>query len=72
MHPLVTHLTADAYFLHSFHRDISRAFTAHPIQPLPPVFPQATVQAASRKAGETARFWKARFPRKFPCETLGR
>ena len=71
-YPQAMHLTADAHLLHSFLRDFSRSLTAHSIQPLPPKFPEATPQAASREAGETARFWKARFPRTSPCDTLGR
>src|SRR5262249_8555666 len=63
--PQATHITADAHLLRSFIRTFSRSLSAHPIQPLPPEFVEATPLAASRKAGKTARFWKAR-------ETLGR
>src|SRR5262245_38595250 len=58
-------LSREPHLLHSFIRDSSRSLSAHPIQPLPPEFVEATPLAASRKAGKTARFWKAR-------ETLGR
>src|SRR5438132_608026 len=67
-----THLLPELYFLHSFVQNFSRSLSAHAIQPLPPEFLEATPLAASRKAGETARCWKSRIPRRFPFETLGR
>ena len=60
------------HLLHMFIRNFSRSLFAHAIQPLPPEFLEATPLAASRKAGEKARFWKSRFPQKLPWEKLGR
>jgi hypothetical protein len=71
-HPQVMRTTADARLLHSFLRNSSRSPSAYPIQPLPSEFLEATPLATSREARKTARFWKARFRRKLPCETLGR
>src|SRR5258708_2016451 len=67
-----THLLTEPYLLHIVIRNFSRSLSAHAIQPLPPEFLEATPLAALRKARETARFWKSRFPRKLPWETLGR
>src|SRR6266852_2104602 len=67
-----THQLPDPCLLHLFIRNFSRSLSAHAIQPLPPEFPEATPLAASRKAGETTRFWKERCPRDLPCEKLGR
>src|SRR5206468_5378939 len=67
-----THLLTEPYLLHLFIRNFSRSLSAHAIQPLPPEFLKAAPLAASRKAGETTRFWKARCSRDLPCETLGR
>jgi hypothetical protein len=61
-----TPLLTEPYLLHLFIRIFSRSLSAHAIQPLPPEFLEATPLAASRKAGETARCWKSRFPRKLP------
>ena len=57
-----THLLPELYFLQSFVQNFSRSLSAHAIQRLPPEFPEAAPLAASRKAGETARCWKSRFP----------
>src|SRR5207245_7896800 len=65
-------LLTEPHLLHTFIRNFSRSLSAQAIQPLPPEFLEATPLAASRKAGETAPYWKSRFPRKMPCETLGR
>jgi hypothetical protein len=51
-------MTSEPYLFRLFHRDFSRSPTAHPIQPLPPKFLEATPLAASRQLGRTARFWK--------------
>ena len=51
-----------ADLLRPFIRPFSRSLAAHPIQPLPPESPQAIPQAASRKAGETARLLDGAFP----------
>src|SRR6266478_4481332 len=67
-----THLLTESHLLHLFIWNFSRSLSAHAIQPLPPEFLEATPLAAPRKAGETARCWKSRFPRKLPWETLGR
>src|SRR5437870_9498239 len=67
-----THLLTEPYLLHLFIWNFSRSLSAHAIQPLPPEFREAAPLAASRKAGETTRFWKARCPRDLPCEKLGR
>src|SRR5882757_3802460 len=62
-----THLLTESYLVHLFMWNFSRSLSAHAIQPLPPEFLEATPLAASRKAGETARCWKSRCPRKLPC-----
>ena len=67
-----TYLLPESYLLNSLNRNFSRSLSAQPIQPLPPEFLDATPLPARHKSGETARFWKAGFPRKLPRETLGR
>jgi hypothetical protein len=41
-----TYLLSELYLLHSFNRKFSRLLSAHPIQPLPPEFLDATPLAA--------------------------
>src|SRR6266542_2851297 len=67
-----TDLLTEPCLLHLFIRNSSRSPSAHAIQPLPPEFLEAAPLAASRKAEETTRFWKARCPRDLSCEKLGR
>src|SRR5262249_36759146 len=67
-----THQLPYPGFLHSFARNFSRSLSRDAIQPLPPEFLEAAPLAPSRKAGETARFWKTRCPPDLPCDKLGR